>query len=418
MARTRTIQYRPRRQEPARAPGEIYQMPHSYLDMSPRTAPCVIADIPPEMLLMIMDHLPMPSRLSLALTCKGFYATFHLLTSNVPDEKETSAMLFMLQRDLPKVYFCFWRQKLCPLNQDQNWEGQVGGHDHVKSSLDGDWDLVNKRNFKLMALLWHPVHEEAHLYFMEAYLAMDRHFYGESHGLPLSTLERHLKFEKFIVLNRTAINDRDDWDDDLRKALKVSKACKRTVFDFKPRRGSKAKAFQTPWRFSFDSVPKIIDNELYMARTHTVEGPVVAWEHLARLLESIHLPICCHLRCITETHTYCHIYIARCYNDRSICHKDWNQNHHFQQSGSCKYCYTDYDISLQRDEATKEWRLKVCTYHCLGPCRSPDDLIWDYLVREVCGPMHPFYLDMKHRHLRDPGKARRKWHEDDKGDSS
>ncbi|KAL7952891.1 hypothetical protein V8C34DRAFT_318653 [Trichoderma compactum] len=247
---------------------------------------------------------------------------------------------------------------------------------------------------------------------------MDRHFYGESHGLPLSTLERHLKFKKFIILNRTTINDRDDWDDNLREALQVSKACKRNVLDSRPQ-GSKAKAFRAPWRFSFDSIPKIMDNELYIARTHTVEGPMVGWEHLARLLESIHLPICCHLRCITETHSYCHIYINRNNNDRSICQRDWNHTHHFQQSGSCRYCYTDYDVSLQRDKAKKEWRLKICTYHYLGPCRSPDDLIWDYLVRGVCGPMNPLHLDMKYRHLdMDRGKARRKWHEDDKGDSS
>ncbi|KAJ4854840.1 f-box domain-containing protein [Trichoderma breve] len=418
MANTRLVRYRPRRREPARAPGEIFQMEHSYLDMTPRTGSCAIANIPPEILLTIMDHLPMPFRLSLALTCKGFYNTFRILTSSKPDEMETSSMLYILQRDIPNVYFCFRCHKLCPLNQDRNWEGQ-NDHGCGKSGLFGDWDLVHKHIPKQqIPLLWHPVLKEAHLDFMEAYLVMDSHFYGESHGLPLSTLERHSKFEKFIILNRTTINDRDDWNDDLRKSLKVSKACKQTVFDVRPQ-GSKAKAFQAPWRFSFDSIPKIIDNELYIARTHTVEGPMVGWEHLARLLESIHLPICRHLRCITETYSYCHIIISRSHNNRSICQKDWNHDHHFQQSGSCQYCYTDYDISLQRDNDKKEWRLKICTYHYLGACRSPADLLWDYLVRDVCGPLNPLYWEMKHRHLdMDLGKARRRWHEGDEGDSS
>ncbi|KKP01676.1 hypothetical protein THAR02_06222 [Trichoderma harzianum] len=367
MANTRLVRHRPRRREPARVPGEIFQMEHSYLDMTPRTGPCAITNIPPEILLMIMDHLPMPFRLSLALTCKGFYNTFRILTSNEPDEMETSSMLYIWQRDIPNVYLCFWCHKLCPLNQDRNWEGQ-NDHGCSKSGLFGDWDLVHKHiPQQQIPLIWHPVLKEAHLSFMEAYLVMDRHFYGESHGLPLSTLERHSKFEKFIILNRTAINDRDDWDDNLRKVLRVSKACKQTVFDVKPQ-GSKAKAFQAPWRFSFDSIPKIIDNELYIARTHTVEGPMVGWEHL--------------------------------------------------QSGSCHYCYTDYDISLQRDKDKKEWRLKISTYHFLGACRSPADLLWEYLVRDVCGPLNPLYWEMRNRHLgMDLGKARRRWHEGDEGDS-
>jgi hypothetical protein len=258
-------------------------------------------------------------------------------------------------------------------------------------------------------LLWHPCMREATVHFMEAYLVMNRHFFGELHGLPLQTLERHSTFEKFIDLesgHMTEGSARQDW---LRSSSRFDfpRTCEQTVFNRRPE-GSRAEAFQRPWRFSFDYVPKIIDDELYIARFHKIDGPMVFWKHLVELLNSIHLPICHHLQCLAKVESYCHLFIQ--YNYGSIPLEDVTLDQSHRQESSCLNCYTDYDIWLNRDEDKKEWSLRLCTYHYLGSCRSPHDIIWKYLACQTFQDWDSRYVRARCRY-RDRGKARRTWHE-------
>ncbi|UKZ54142.1 hypothetical protein TrVGV298_007948 [Trichoderma virens] len=95
------------------------------------------------------------------------------------------------------------------------------------------------------------------------------------------------------------------------------------------------------------------------------------------------------------------------------------------EEGSCLLCATDYDMSLKRDNAKKEWTFTLNTYHCLGSYRTPDDELWAYFTSTF--PHTSFGFDysqplearanaqleeLKSRHLKlDRGGARRTWQE-------
>lgn len=51
-----------------------------------------------------------------------------------------------------------------------------------------------------------------------------------------------------------------------------------------------------------------------------------------------------------------------------------NTNHH--DSGWCRKCETDWEVSIELADAERGWMVTVRTYHGLGACRSPNDWKW------------------------------------------
>lgn len=238
---------------------------------------------------------------------------------------------------------------------------------------------------------------------------MNRYFYGSLHGLPLKILERHAAFEKYIVLKDGMDFGVVDWDDHLE--MQRRRTClngfRRGVFDQRPE-GPAAVGLEKPWRFSYDYAPRIINDELYIARFHRIDGPLVSWKQLTALLGSIHLPICHHLEVVAEY-----------YGDILIQHTDRPVSFAYvvfdeeagEESGSCPDCFADYDFSLTRDEVKKEWSLRFSTYHCLGSCRSPYDPTWRRLLNG--DPPASFNPDENLIQSGNPhsGRAQRQWYE-------
>lgn len=370
-------------------------------------------DVPSEVLILIIERLPMPSRLLLALTCKGLHSFITHPQSRLVqkfNKTDRAEFLLTLQRDIPNVYHCFGCYKLRPLNSGVDWKGQG----HWECFQHSHWTFTTRRMPKfLIPLLWHPGASEANVMFMEAFLVMDRHLHGESYGLPLSTLERRAAFEKYIMLSRgtpvqPAVEDNDS------KRPCITRDSRQTVFDQKPEEPCK-RALKKPWRFSFRYTPRIINNELYIARCHTIHGPLVSWELFTKLINSIHLPVCHHMQCYAKKSLYCRLLVQSAHDRSPAVTPRFDGCH--QIMGSCHYCYSDFDSMLRHDADKKEWSLKICTYHYLGPCRSPEDGIWERLtsppecqqpadVRIGPRPLLPEALSESEH-----GKARQKWFE-------
>ncbi|UKZ93048.1 uncharacterized protein TrAFT101_007981 [Trichoderma asperellum] len=381
---------------------------------SPSPSQCILADIPLDIFLEILDRLPHPWVISLALTCKKFYLVVKLFYQKklALTDRDVASFTMTLQRDIPNVYCCVGCHKLCRLNPRGSWKDQ--GHRHCSGSSWWDWwdwcsagSRFSKSEAKL--LLWHPSTVEARIPFMDAYLVMNRHFYGSLHGTSLRTLERHVAFEKYIEFNDDISLDPFDWDDywAMDQRHKCLKMFGQGVLDRKPT-GSAAGAFERPWRFSFDYVPRIINDELYIARFHRIDGPMVSWKHFATLLSSIHLPLCDHLEFVAESHGG--ILIQHIDKPIPLLYVLFDETI-IKKGGSCPDCFADYDFSLKRVEDKNEWSLRLSTYHCLGSCRSPSSGAWNHLHSSHSDGSHRCDSNCMEYGYHYGGRARRQCHE-------
>lgn len=427
MDRSHPHKRRSRRLIEARA-SKILQSANVAPGTTQEASSCAILSLPNEVLLSIKSHLAISWQISLALTCKYLKATIFFRGTLPPLEREDlTEFLSIFATDIPYIYFCFCCNKLRPLNSELGWDGQ----DHrwtlgyIKNS---HWPSNNFRD----GFIWLPqnyfifmgIHD---IYFKNLYLVMNRHLYGPSHGIPLQSLEHSASFEEELILNKCQHGSETVCDPGNR--ILESK------LEVRPRK-------RGAWRTSFRSIPKIIDNKLYIARFLTIVGPLVRWEHVARLIASVEPRICHHLECSAPEQRICRHFnknTSKPREDRRLIitsrmsswmssWEGFDPNNFNPEIGSCLFCSTDYDMSLKQDKNKKEWNFGLSTYHCLGACRSPDDQLWAYFASfpDMFDALRFFNYDanpgspetsaqleeMKSRYLKlDRGGARRKWHE-------
>lgn len=378
----------------------------------PSGLPCVLTNIPLEILLKIICHLPTPWVITLALTCKDLLAVVQLLYRKKLHIKDhdIAAVVATLQRDIPRVYCCIGCYMLRPLNLGGTWKD----HDH-QHCMERTWwkEWISAPRDCLeddIAAFWHPSTRESTVHFMEAHLVMNRHIFGELHGLPLQTLARQATFEKFIVFNHTNLFQQFHWHSDVKTSQRLE--LQKYIFDQRPEGAAVEVCPETPWRFSFNYQPRIINDTLYIARFHTVDGPKVRWVDFAGLLNSMNLPICCHLQLVAEVLALGNVFVRHCdrdNNEPSVIDKV-RFSGLYQDSGTCTDCNTDYDFqfSLKTNGANDEWSLLFCTYHHLGACRSQYDDAWLNLASRqfiYWGPLTEFSFECPNG-----GKARQMWH--------
>ncbi|KAL6818260.1 hypothetical protein GGI42DRAFT_309669 [Trichoderma sp. SZMC 28013] len=391
-----------------------------------------ILSLPTEILLLVISHLPLPWRLSLALTC-GFFSQL-TRRSTLPSLEGNDLVEFLstLQRDIPNMYFCYCCNKLRTFNPNLDWKNQA--HTDTAGAFRNSRWVPNPTNIlhNILPPSFSPFLFDTKISFIEANLVMSRHFHGFSHGTSLRGLERCSIFEDVIELG---------------KCLRFRRWLKRRNYISEDLVGAKTEFLgdnlaalprrENAWRFSFRSSPKIIDDELFIARFYTLTGPLVSQEQLKKLMENTSIPICSHLIC-SAFPSCCYLmkslprrYLRCCPFIRSEVpyHDDDGKIVEFDpEHGSCLLCSTDYDISLDL-KTNNETTIKISIYHRLGSCRSPGDKLWDYfvnplpevsrqnLIRDVnLNHAHDFEdgpraQELRSRHLEvDCGIARRKWH--------
>lgn len=102
----------------------------------------------------------------------------------------------MLERDLPKHFFCHACLRLCAADiqsedptQNRPHPGCAGGswneRDDLTPKLTGEW------------LSWRGSSQLEPLHFHEAHMVMRRHFQGPGFGLPIERLQYRYEFERF-----------------------------------------------------------------------------------------------------------------------------------------------------------------------------------------------------------------------------
>jgi len=154
---------------------------------------------------------------------------------------------------------------------------------------------------------------------------MNRHFYGKSHGLPVSVLD----------------NYRHSSDSYGVHVSKLSKA-------------------------------RIIKDELYLRRRTEARHPFGREPALKRYLEAEHLRVCLHLYVGTK---------MQCYDESGkLCvpYGPAGEIIVFEQRGRCGECQTEYEIRMTKRFFTG-WNLLIHTYSRIGRCRSSQDPVWIHM---------------------------------------
>lgn len=99
---------------------------HSQQPGSPSTPPTIpplsslghFACLPPEIILAIVDRLPVLTQCLFALTCRAFYAAYWpgswVEDWTFKESRPWVDFLLLLERDMPGFYFCYARRVLLP----------------------------------------------------------------------------------------------------------------------------------------------------------------------------------------------------------------------------------------------------------------------------------------------------------------
>ncbi|KAK1984028.1 hypothetical protein LZ30DRAFT_815108 [Colletotrichum cereale] len=364
-------------------------------DTGAPTRSCWLSIVPREVLFMVADQLPLPSRIALALVCKSGFASLCPVRPLLPLEKEDLlAILFLLSKDMPNWFLCFGCNRMRPLLRDS--EGGLEGQLHP--GCDSEIRVV--RMFIRRPAYRHRHDEDRtvpEISFSEAHLVMNRHFHGAGYGLPTQYFESARQFERIIPLDETEIT-----------------MTQSPLEEYSRRRRYSLRPLKHQWLFTHRTSAKVIEDELYICRHHSVSGPPCPQSDFSRIIDSLELPVCRHIfgsskmpdlrfwnegdSCIPELQS---IRISATHPQFDV-HPD-------NGIGSCTICFTDYEIAIERGADRKRWSLKLTTYHKLGSCRTPLDSVWVRLINSWRGPSQEHYREYG------VGEVRERWLRNERG---
>lgn len=329
-----------------------------------------LAWFPPELKQMIFKEIPDLYKIALGLVSKPL---MHSLQSAYNGRFPTlgaddrTKLLLLLEKDNPHLFICFGCRKLWPLNASstRGHMGQShkvcpgGAKREVRLSYGRFRRISSRRSLSLPLDRWTPEEGGPEIDFTEAHLVMMRYKYGPGYSLPIRALQHSFRFQRIIDPGDIMASGNHFPLD-----LHVAGPRSRLLRSNSP----------TIWNFSHTYSARVIDNELYVTRRHEITGPDIPGAKVAELLDTIHLPVCHHI--------YGGASLSRSRRG-SIGYglipelKTLTKNPRFlekfrkQGKGSCKWCFTDYDITLWCGDG--RWNMELNTYHRLGACHNLDD---------------------------------------------
>ena len=436
-----------------------------------------LSSLPLELVFLIADELPLVSLIAFSLTSKPTLNTFYT-GSKFPalPKGEKAELLSCLERDSPDRFFCFGCTRLCSykphhrlgwrgqrhqdcaieLERTETWTGEIAGCRLPRRFCRrGFRDLRGPRTVtqtvKTPVPPWQPETKGPTVWFSEARLVMNRHFYGEPYGLATQSLQMEILFERYVrcdiqshVTNislERSCSSREYLTRHRREALEAQRRPQEKTSSTSPLTHLTGQLHRTesvgsrlgpdhsversiesfkPWIFTHSRSARIIDDELFLRHFHRIvtDSPTPRGE-LSGVIDSVGLPICLHLACHSDT------FVPR----MSV----WNARQYIPQLryfrcgmaypdivGSCAFCFTDYTIFIvphggEEAGAKTRWTFELTTYHRLGSCRAPDDPVWRNLT--TVGAHGTRYSKFRTSGAYGPGEVRRRWHPEGNGET-
>lgn len=142
------------------------------------------------------------------------------------------------------------------------------------------------------------------------------------------------------------------------------------------------------WECTHNDDVKIINDELFLARTHRLYHQSILKKDIPlKVVEDFHLPVCLHVRGWGRNETK----DAKRPHYRTQCIPEIEKQGEYTQIrqvaiGSCAKCPTDYIIRL--DWGFAGHFVELTSYHRLGDCRNPLERTWfDLLGVFLFGPL-------------------------------
>ncbi|KFA69053.1 hypothetical protein S40285_10312 [Stachybotrys chlorohalonatus IBT 40285] len=160
------------------------------------------------------------------------------------------------------------------------------------------------------------------------------------------------------------------------------------------------------WEQSWSA--RIIEDELFLCATHTIDSSSVSDSQLRALIDNCSAYGICRHVIPSQVSAIQKPRQPGSKEQFSLCR---------ESRGSCSKCLTDYCTTIERKElrykatphtqaepAGSFWVITIVAYHQLGGCRSPDDWKWAAITTSHQGPRY-HHVNPAYR----PGMVRRKW---------
>jgi hypothetical protein len=350
-----------------------------------------IATLPFDVFLCSWDLLDPVSRLSLGLTNKEYLMNLRsreLLPGL--DKSEKIRLLEGFERDDRNRSVCFHCRRLVYIRcrSPFTWNRTTNIISRCCMRVTrGTWEIITHPGYSRFGHL--PDIDGTAFALLHA--VMNRHHYGPRAGLPLRHLEREFHIEKHLP---RLFDDSRQSHFPLWKHSHHNEQTSRRPFTRAQRRqiercissqGAAPKitadrvtelSAMDRWTFAHNYKARILDNELFLARTHQVSGPSGELIHLVYILLHVKLPICQHLA-FGYTAT-----VRAGMRRRNIItispstdpETQWMLCRDVQ--GSCENCLTDYEFDIQQHDNNGKLSIELTTYHLVGPCQNPDEPEW------------------------------------------
>ena len=348
--------------------------------------------VPPEIILQILEHLPVESKIALALTCRAFYAQF-FPTNPAPDRaflgtlnaSTTHNLFTWLEKDNAHLYYCASCSKLHKWHRPhQPPYPRPFGLDHACRDTDGcqcPAGCAGTNEYQD----WGPHHGSLH--YPTARLLMNRHLHGRDHGPdPASAFNRTSSPPLALYRHRGSI------------------------------------------RRNYSREARIIGDELFVHTVTTIrfddEASSQPLRDMLRVLEDMTAKtVCRHFRDATDV-----FFADDGLDPEPLVRVVFWRAPFREQTRSCNYCHTDSELEVQvedyesnnyvyspgggrhrrRDdenmtpEKRKAYTVVVRTWCQLGGCRDVNDLKWRQ--------MKTHQGDLRRRfQMCAPGAVRERW---------
>ncbi|TDZ27077.1 hypothetical protein Cob_v000483 [Colletotrichum orbiculare MAFF 240422] len=234
---------------------------------------------------------------------------------------------------------------------------------------------------------------------------MNRHFYGPRFGLPTRHLESVFEFERRIPLDGGGGGGGELGTGHFPLGAHPPRGGRYHLRP--PRRNGSSPP--TRWVFAHRTSAKVLDDELYLRRSHTVSGPPCSASDFSRVVDGLELPVCRHILGSSrmpssrfwEEGDNC---LPELQNLRIAAAEPALDLHPDDGVGSCVLCFTDYEVAIQRGGGRTDWNLRLTTFHKLGSFRSLRDEAWGRLRSSSHAGLGPEYYRQS-----PAGGVRRKW---------
>lgn len=271
-----------------------------------------LLSLPPELMIEILSYVDDASKITFSLACKGLHRTYFqpLLRGNRQSKR---ALLLMLERDVPSLYFC--HECLILHSWHDEW---------IETTVEGAVKKQMKPRPPCEYNNIMAIQGEVPLPYPVGRVIMNRHFFGDAHGPPVQALEMTQSFEhRYGVYFLKTYHSR------------------------------------------------IINNQLITSTKVDMYHPQGDYNLLrSAFFDYEYFGICNHIKFdkrlppISET--------PKLEKGPRI-----NDFPHWSSIvRSCRACMADYHANVIWEGGERGWHIQVTTYHLFGDLRSPRDWLW------------------------------------------